>query len=357
MSELLNPPPALHEVDVVIVGGGISGLFTALRLKLAGFTNAVVERHDHVGGRLATEHTRHGHFDLGATWFWPGENRVAALIKELGVATHPHHLAGDAMYEAPTGAQRLDGNPIDVNSGRFSFGAASLTDRLAEQLGGGIITNSAVSNIHQSGNAIQVRHTGGLLGAHHVVLALPPAVAMHTIDFTPTWPDELAALAAATPTWMGNIVKVVAVYSQAFWHERGLSGSAVSHIGPLREIHDMSGVDHSPAALFGFAPMTAHQAAPTSAEIIIQLVNIFGPDAATPLDIIIKDWRVEAHHNDIALRQSTAMETYGHRLFQQPTSGGRIHWASTETAAENPGHIEGALAAAQRAVNSILSTV
>ena len=53
---------------------------------------------------------------------------------------------------------------------------------------------------------------------------------------------------------MGGITKVVARYADAFWRRSGLSGSAISHVGPMREVHDMSGVDGVPGALFGFVP-------------------------------------------------------------------------------------------------------
>ena len=47
------------------------------------------------------------------------------------------------------------------------------------------------------------------------------------------------------------------------------------------------------------------------------------------------------------------MGTYGHRWYQEPAADGRLHWASTETAPNAPGHIEGAIAAAERAVTAI----
>ncbi|WP_399120269.1 FAD-dependent oxidoreductase [Streptomyces sp. KM273126] len=43
-------------------------------------------------------------------------------------------------------------------------------------------------------------------------------------------------------------------------------------------------------------------------------------------------------------------------LYRQPALGGRLHWASTETAAaEHAGHIEGALAAGERAARAVLN--
>ena len=44
---------------------------------------------------------------IGATWFWPGETRVAALITELRVPVHAHPL---------------DGNLIDIDSGHRPMG-------------------------------------------------------------------------------------------------------------------------------------------------------------------------------------------------------------------------------------------
>jgi len=52
---------------------------------------------------------------------------------------------------------------------------------------------------------------------------------------------------------MGATTKVVAVYDSSFWRARGLAGSAMSHVGPLREIHDVSDQRGSFGALFGFS--------------------------------------------------------------------------------------------------------
>jgi monoamine oxidase len=45
----------------------------------------------------------------------------------------------------------------------------------------------------------------------------------------------------------------------------------------------------------------------------------------------------------------------GHPLYQRPTLDGRLHWASTETATDHAGHIEGALAAGERAAQAVLA--
>lgn len=352
-------PEIPHDVDVAVIGGGIAGLAAAVRLVEAGLRCLVLESRDRVGGRLLTHVTPDGSLDLGATWFWPGERRVADLVGELDVPTHAQHVHGDAMYHVPGDARRLEGNPIDVTAGRFSAGAASLAERLAARLGDRVVLGTAVHAIDHPGDALTVHHTHGRLVARHAVLALPPSLAVHRIAFRPGLPEQLRALAVATPVWMGNVVKVVATYPEAFWRRSGLAGAAMSHVGPIRELHDMSGPGGRPAAVFGFAPLAPGVLEPTDAQIVAQLVEIFGPAAGSPTEIIVTDWRCDPDTVPQGPPTSTAsaMATYGHPGYQQPAGDGRLHWASTETATISPGHIEGALAAAERAAEAIIGDV
>lgn len=341
-------------VDIAIVGAGIAGLAAATALVGAGRSVRLFEARDRVGGRLLSHQSTAGPLDLGATWFWPGERRVAQLVADLGLATHAHHLAGDAMYHAPDGAKRIDGNPIDVPSGRFSGGAAELATAIADRLPPAVVqTSEPVHRIDLDRSTIHLTHETGVTTARHVVLALPPALAMHRIEFTPALPDRIAGLAAATPVWMGGIAKVVARYERAFWRERGLAGSAMSHLGPMREIHDMSGPDGAPAALFGFIPLTDLAPLPSDGEVAAQFGALFGPEAADPTELVIKDWRADPDTSPPGVGALQQYQTYGHPQFQEAAWDGRLHWASTETATEAPGHIEGALAASERTVNAI----
>jgi len=156
---------------------------------------------------------------------------------------------------------------------------------------------------------------------------------------------------------MGAIAKVVAVYDTAFWRADGLAGAAISHIGPMREIHDMSGPDGSPAALFGFAPGTIDQPTATADACLAQLVELFGPRAAEPLELVVHDWRAEQWTSPPGVERLTAYQTFGHPLYAEAAMGGRLHWCSTETATQAPGHIEGALVAAERAATAILTNL
>jgi monoamine oxidase len=155
---------------------------------------------------------------------------------------------------------------------------------------------------------------------------------------------------------MGAITKVVAVYDRPFWREHGLAGAGISHIGPMREVHDMSGPDGIPAALFGFAASPDASAAPISrAALIEQLVALFGVDAASPIELLVQDWRDDPYTSPPNVASLTNYGTFGHPLYAEPALDGRLHWASTETSTVNPGHVEGALHAAHRAAVAVLS--
>lgn len=344
-------------VDVAIIGAGISGLAVAAGVAEKDRSVIVFEARSRVGGRLLSQQLDDGSgpVDLGATWFWPGEERIAALADRLGLGVHQQHLAGDALFQQPGGSQRIDGNPIDVPSFRFSDGAQCLPEALAKELPPGLVRlGTKVHRIRKS-SPFEIDHSGGTTSAEHVVLALPPALAVNSIVFEPPLPDRIHGLAAVTPVWMGSTVKVVAHFDTAFWRQSGLSGSAVSHIGPMRELHDMSGPDGEPATIFGFVPNTGPGPAPTEDAIRHQLIELFGPEAANPRQIIVTDWRAETETSPEGVEQLQAYQAFGHANYQQPIHNGRLHWSSTETATVSPGHIEGALASAERVVATILA--
>lgn len=344
---------------VIIVGAGVSGLRAADLLSQHGSRITVLEARDRVGGRLRS--TTDG-LDLGASWFWPGEHRVAELVERLSIATHDQHLDGDAMYDDRAKTTRLEGNPVDVASFRFVDGADSLTialaDRVRSRVHGDVRLASRAREIavDEHGVDVTVESESGertLLEADHVIIACPPALAASTISFQPDLPVDVRTVAERTPVWMGGIAKIVARYESTFWREAGLSGAAVSHRGPMREIHDLSGPGGTPAALFGFVPTSASSGTIDGSDVVDQLVRLFGPEAAEPLALLVADWRTERYTSPDGVETITDYSTFGHRIYRQPTLGGRVHWSSTETSPTAAGHIEGALAAAERAVESI----
>ncbi|WP_406430764.1 FAD-dependent oxidoreductase [Streptomyces sp. NBC_00631] len=343
--------------DVVVVGAGIAGLAATAALIAAGRDTVCLEARSRVGGRLLSTHAPPGVLDLGATWFWGGERRVEDLVARFGIDTFEQHLAGDTLVQDATGVRRLPGNLIDAPAHRFAPGAEALAGAFATGLPAGVVRlDSPVTAIrpHATGG-VDVRTPGAVLHAEQVVVALPPALALARIDFDSRLPPELVRLARATPVWMGAVAKVVARYPAAFWRDAGLAGAAASSTGPLQELHDMSGPDGQPPALFGFA--AAQIVGPGFEQAVTaQLAQLFGPAAARPDTLHIQNWSGERWTTPPAVHRLGDYSLFGHPLYQQPALDGRLHWASTETATRYAGHIEGALAAAERAVTASLTT-
>ncbi len=341
----------LRFADVVVVGAGISGLAVADQLLRAGLSVSVLEARDRVGGRLLGSP-----FDLGASWFWPGEQRVPALAQRLGVESFEQFRAGDALIDELTGVQRYPGNPIDVPSFRIVGGTSTLATALAGQLPPETI--HLQQPVHEITADLRISTADQLWQAHHVVIALPPALAVQAIKLPGDLPAELIEIAARTPVWMGDSVKVVAHFEEPFWRREGLAGAAISRRGPLGELHDMSGPDGEPAALFGFA-RAASMHANTESDIREQLIRMFGPQAAEPRQVLIQDWSLEQWTTPPSAGGVPDYAMFGHPMYQQPALQGRLHWSSTETARSYAGHIEGALEAAERTVDAItaMSTI
>ncbi|MEU5591504.1 FAD-dependent oxidoreductase [Streptomyces sp. NPDC020298] len=343
--------------DVVVVGAGIAGLAATAALVAAGRDTVCLEARNRCGGRLLSTAAAPGALDLGATWYWDGERRVADLPARLGIDTFEQHLAGDTLVQDATGVRRLRGNLIDAPARRFAPGAEALARALAAELPPGVVRlDSPVSGVHpRAAGGLEVRTASSELHAEHVVVAVPPALALARIDFGSGLSPELVRLARTTPVWMGAVVKVVAGCPFAFWREAGLAGAAISRTGPLRELHDMSGPEGRPAALFGFAAAQS-VGRDFEQEVTTQLAQLFGPAAAEPEALHIQNWSGERWTVPPAVHHLADHSLFGHPLYQRPALDGRLHWASTETADQYSGHIEGALAAAERAVTASLTT-
>lgn len=106
-SHLSQPVGALaafgngQQVDVVVVGAGLSGLAAARDVIRAGLTCIVLEARDRVGGRTWSEHLDGGGvIDKGAAWINDSnQSRMAALAKHYGAELIEQNTNGNCVFQ------------------------------------------------------------------------------------------------------------------------------------------------------------------------------------------------------------------------------------------------------------------
>ena len=97
-------------VDVVVVGGGLSGLVAAREVARQGRSVAVLEARDRVGGRVLNHDIGNGSvIESGAAFVGPTQDHILALAKELGVATFKQYTGGQNVYYSNGRATRYTG--------------------------------------------------------------------------------------------------------------------------------------------------------------------------------------------------------------------------------------------------------
>lgn len=372
--------------DILIVGGGISGLHTAYELEKQGVDFILTEARGRLGGRVLSNNYGINSagaepvydpgkpaYDLGPSWFWPGQVKMAALVHELDLAgsVFTQQSEGEAVYEdqqgnvqkgfygiAMQGAYRMQGGIRQIIAG--------LEQRINPEK---LLKNTQVKSVEYNGNqtiTTTLTNTGNpvesrQINSQQVVIALPPRLAMSSIGFKRALPASRVTELNSYATWMAGHAKILLVYDRPFWLEQGLSGDAVSQSGPLREIHDASvNPGDSDAkngyALFGFVGVPGSYRKGHEDEFcqaaVAQLVRLFGEAAVHPVDVVLQDWAQEAFTAtaaDQAMNGGHATASVSH--YTETGFAERLIWSGTETAHHREGAnglLEGALEASVR---------
>jgi monoamine oxidase len=351
---------------VIVIGGGLSGLYIAWQLQQRQVDVLVLEARTRTGGRIlsAKPNGYDSAVDLGPAWIWPAfQQRMQRLVDELDISLFRQYVKGDLLYEMETGEiHRHSGPSAHHDSFRIAGGNATLIEALRSKLTeSSIRTETRVTSIRQDGLEIETQyaHERRIYSADRIVLALPPRLMLDSVRLIPGPDDVIQHAWRDTPTWMASHSKLVYVYAQPFWREQGLSGEVFSRHGPLSEIYDGSPADESFYALTSFVGLGARQRQQQSESelneaCMNQLQRLFGAQCRDVQQVMVSDWSREPF-------TTTERDLNGVGQHPQyPDIMPRQLWdqclllAGTEVAREQGGYLEGALEAADEVIALML---
>lgn len=274
----------------------------------------------------------------------PGEISVLHALFYLRSGGGPERMIGTV-----NGAQEL----------RITGGAQQLAARLAGLLGDQVRLDCPVSRIDWDGDRVVVTHDQGTVTARRAIVAIPPALAGR-IRYSPALPGLRDQLTQRS--FMGAVIKVHLWYDRPFWRDDGLSGHATADTGLLRLTFDQADPGSGEGALVGFIDSRLAVAASRltardrRAEVIADLVRIFGDQASRPVGYYERSWLEEEWSRGCytGLLAPGTWSAYGPEL-RAPV--GPMHWAGAETAVIWNGYMDGAIRSGEDAATAVLGSL
>jgi len=263
-----------------------------------------------------------------------------------------------------TGLMMLMDN--NVKDKRVKDGAQQICEMIVQKIGhkNVLLEHSVVEIDYEDDHCVTV-HTLDIdkkvkeFKATSVIIAIPPTPTKN-ITFSPPLPIEKATLLDRIYT--GSYTKCIVFYDRAFWRYNGYSGTVVCAYNnpdfPITEIHDCTDENAKfPALSISISSITSIEFSKLSRskqedKIIDSLVHIFGQDASSATNIIIKEWGKDEynHGGTVALLPPGTCNMYGTTL-RAPVKS--MFWAGTESASFGCGFMEGAVEAGERAAMEV----
>jgi monoamine oxidase len=275
---------------------------------------------------------------------------------ELSLLYFLFYVAASGDEQHPGTIERNTNTRDGAQMFRFHGGSALIPKRLARQLDARIVRRSPVRRMIQERGRVRIDSDRFEVEAKRAIVAVPPALGRR-IEYRPDLPRDRRRLMRGSP--QGTLRKVTVVYDRPFWREHGLTGFSVSLDGPVSITYDDSPPSGSLGAILGFVGGDRNRRfsglppAARRAEVLAELVQLFGAEAAEPQRYLETNWSSKpwSRGGPVAVLGPGTLSTYGPAL-RQPV--GRVHWAGTETATFWNGYMDGAVSAGERAAREVL---
>lgn len=230
------------DVDVAVVGAGIAGLTAARRLVEGGADVVVLEASDRVGGRTVNEPISDDQItEMGGQWVGPTQDRVLALIAELGLETFPTRTEGQNVIEIGGRLRRYRGTIpklaphvlADLGWARFRLSQAM---RRIDPAAPWEAANAAELDSQSLGEWID-RHTRTRIARRLIALSCKTVWGAEPEDLSLLW--SLAYMAAG-----GGFEKLLDVEGGA-QQDRIVGGSALIAEGMAADLGDRVRLGHA----------------------------------------------------------------------------------------------------------------
>jgi monoamine oxidase len=128
-------------------------------------------------------------------------------------------------------------------------GAGSIARRVADDLGDAVRLNAPVRTVTQANDHVSVAADGLSVSARHVVIAVPPALALEITFDPPLESDRLALYRQAVA---GPESKTLVVYDEPFWRAAGFSGQSAEPNSASEVTLDATPASGSPGVVASF---------------------------------------------------------------------------------------------------------
>lgn len=343
--------------DVLIIGAGLTGLTLAKNLEEQGKNYLVLDAQDRIGGRINTIEVDNGtKVEMGATWYFPHFKNLFKLLKSLNVSLKEQFMKGYTLYEFSESQK-----PRKIYSGgdndmfRISGGTSNIVHSLYNSIGQhNVFLSRQVKKIAKTVSGMEVETANGeVFQCKIVVSTIPPQLLQHSVVFEPELLSKLSQIMRRTHTWMGDSVKAVVTYDNAWWKQDGLSGGLYSNDGPVAQMYDQS--DENGAAIVGFLDDTTAEWTESQRQeaVIDQLVRVFGDKAQGYKTYKDTVWRNEPFTMPTGEARLPGHSNVGHSVYQVPYMDGGLYIGGTETSTWAGGFMEGAVYSANIIANKL----
>lgn len=361
-------------------------------------------------------------------WTAGGQSLVRIVVQAV-LGQEPEHVSLLSLLRDVHGGggsieEMSDTGPGSLQAWTMIGGAQQLSHGLVREItaqpGCTVLLRQAVTKISANlspcaSSAVLIDcENGSQVSCDYVIVAVPPPLHRH-IRYSPPLSESRTMLHSRIQ--MGSIIKSVAVYKRAFWRVCGHSGevicdTAYPHSKGRRAAFNV--FDNSlPLASAARSSATPSNAAlgclvsslgssgtlsPHESEVLVpmlvifingskakeyagksreerkevvlaQLVEWFGPEAATPVEYIERDWTSNRWSEGCPLASCAPgiLSAFGlSRTLAEPewevvgpggTAVHKLHFAGTETSAVSTGFMDGALRSGERAALQVWQDV